>query len=90
MKLGSTRPTGGNSGSKRRCPRGEVIIPPLCMMISKSYIEFLNTISYFRLYIYGGEDIMSGHLNNMWSIDLSDLTEFVAGSTQYTENPEWQ
>ena len=59
------------------------------MMISKSYIEFLNTISYFRLYIYGGEDIMSGHLNNMWSIDLSDLTEFVAGSTQYTENPEW-
>lgn len=42
-----------------------------------------------RLYIHGGEDIMSGHLDNMWCIDLSDLTEFNAGSSEYTENPEW-
>jgi len=42
-----------------------------------------------KLYIHGGEDIMSGHLDNMWCIDLSELTEFTAGSSEYTENPEW-
>ena len=33
---------------------------------------------------------MSGNLDNMWCIDLSDLTEFTAGSSEYLENPEWE
>ena len=61
--------------------------------LNKQTSKFLNYLYsfylLFRLYIHGGEDIMSGHLDNMWCIDLSDLTEFTAGSSEYTENPEW-
>ena len=60
------------------------------MKISKFFEFFIHLCLLFvRLYIHGGEDIMSGHLDNMWCIDLSELTEFTAGSSEYTENPEW-
>jgi hypothetical protein len=59
-------------------------------MKTSKFFEFLTLIfQFFRLYIHGGEDIMSGHLDNLWAIDLSELTEFNAGSSEYTENPEW-
>jgi hypothetical protein len=42
------------------------------------------------LYVFGGKDIGIGHLNNLWSINLSDLDPFVVGESEYHPNSEWE
>ena len=43
-----------------------------------------------RLYVFGGKDIGGlGHLNNLWSLDISELEDFEPGKSEYLTNPEW-
>ena len=43
-----------------------------------------------KLYIFGGKDIGAGHLNNLWMLDLEYQERFIAGESEYMENPEWE
>lgn len=42
------------------------------------------------LYVFGGKDIGLGHLDNLWRINLAELTEFRNGESEYEVNPEWE
>ena len=42
------------------------------------------------LYVFGGKDISVGHLNSLWSIDLSSTHTLVQGQSEHAPNPEWK
>ena len=42
------------------------------------------------LYVFGGKDISVGHLNSLWSIDLSELHGLIQGQSEHQPNPEWK
>ena len=50
-----------------------VLITQLSSTITSKYRLMLLTLFIFRLYVFGGNDIRFGPMNNLWCFDLSQI-----------------